>query len=373
MKHTTAILAGAVTACLLGTLLLKGQAQPRPQMAEDVFKNVQVLKGIPVDEFMNTMGIFSAALGMSCEDCHASGGRTWEDYAIDTSPRKRMARAMVGMMAGINRTYFGGRQVVTCYTCHRAGNHPQVTPNLATLYDRPLEAEDVIEQAANGPSADEILDRYIQAVGGARPLTALTSFTARGTSRGYGPESDPRPVEIYSKAPAQRTTVVHTLNGDSTAVYDGREGWIAAPLRPVAVLAITGQALEGVRLDAELGFPGQIKQTLAQWRSGYPTTIGDRDVQVVQGRTPGGSLVTLYFDAETGLLTRQIRYAESPVGRMPTHVDYSDYRDVAGVKLPFRWTVTWLDGKETFELSEIRANAAVEASRFARPAPSATR
>ena len=368
MKRIPAILAGLVTACLLGALLLNGQAEPRPQMAEDVFKNVQVLKGIPADQFMDTMGIFSAALGMSCEDCHASGGRTWADYALDTSPRKRMARTMVGMMAGINRSYFGGRQVVTCYTCHRAGNHPQVTPNLATLYDRPFESEDAIEPATTGPTADQILDRYVQAMG-----SNLTSFVARGTSRGYGPESDPRPVEIYSRAPAQRTTIIHTLNGDNTSVYDGRAGWIAAPLRPVAVLALTGHALEGARLDAQLAFPAQIKQALGQRRAGFPITIDDRDVQVVQGTTPGGMLATLYFDAESGFLVRQVRYAESPVGRMPTQVDYADYRDVAGAKMPFKWTLTWLDGKETVELADVQANAAVDAARFARPMPSVAR
>jgi len=362
MKHLPAILAGVVTACLLGAMLVHGQAEPRPQMAEEVFKNIQVLKGVPVDQFMNTMGIFSAALGMSCEDCHASNDSKWENYALDTSPRKRMARTMVGMMAGINRTYFGGRQMVTCFTCHRAGNRPLVTPNLATLYDRPLEAEDVIEAATTGPTADQILDRFIQTAG-----PNLTSYIARGTSRGYGPENEPRPVEIYAKAPAQLTTIIHTLNGDNTTAYDGRAGWIAAPLRPIAVLPLTGNALEGARLDAQLAFPAQIKQALGQWRAGFPTTINDHDVQVVQGTAPGGTLATLYFDAESGVLVRQVRYAASPVGRMPTQIDYSDYRDVSGSKMPFKWTLTWLDGKETVELTEVRANAAVEASRFAKP------
>jgi hypothetical protein len=196
---------------------------------------------------------------------------------------------------------------------------------------------------------------------------------ARGVARGYGPESDARPVEIYARAPAQRTTIIHTLNGGHTTVYDGRSAWVAAPLRPVPVLPITGQALAGLRFDAQLSFPGQIKQALGQWRSGYPTSIGDRDMQVVQGTAPGGALVTLYFDAETALLARQVRYADSPVGRVPTQIDYRDYREVAGVKMPFQWTLAWLDGKEDFALAEVRANVAVEASWFARPSPAAAR
>jgi hypothetical protein len=77
----------------------------------------------------------------------------------------------------------------------------------------------------------------------------------------------------------------------------------------------------------------------------------------------------LYFDEETGLLVRLIHFADSPVGRSPTQIDYADYREVAGVKMPFRWTVTWLDGRETFELSGVQPNVAIDAARFARPAP----
>src|SRR5438094_9843813 len=100
---------------LLVSQLANGQAVPaqKPQMAEEVFKNVQVLKGIPVDEFMSTMGIFSAALGMSCEDCHAANDSKWENYALDTRGRKRTARRRIGMMSDINRDHFGGQQMVT--------------------------------------------------------------------------------------------------------------------------------------------------------------------------------------------------------------------------------------------------------------------
>ena len=91
---------------------------------------------------------------------------------------------------------------------------------------------------------------------------------------------------------------------------------------------------------------------------------------VVQGNTVNGATATLCFDAESGLLVRLIRFSESPVGRIVTQVDYSDYRDVSGVKMPFRWTVAWLDGRSTFELTEVRTNVPVDASRFARPAAS---
>jgi photosynthetic reaction center cytochrome c subunit len=359
---------------LLGSTSMFAQApEQRPQMAEEVFKNIQVLKGIPVDEFMRTMGVFSAALGMSCEDCHAANDSKWENFALDTSPRKLRARGMIQMMSAINKSYFGGRQVVTCYSCHRGSDHPKVTASLANLYGAgpPEEPDDVIAQAPGQPPADQILDKYIQAIGGAQRLASLTSFIAKGTNSGYGPESGKRPVEIYAKAPDQKATTVHTDNGDSTTVYDGRAGWIAAPLRPVPVLALTGTDLAGARLDAEMSFPGRLKQALGRWRVGFPVTVGDRDLQVVQGTSAGGVIATLYFDPESGLLVRMVRYSNSVVGRTPTQIDYSDYRDVAGVKMPFRFTVTWLDGRENFELSEIQPNAPIDAAKFAKPAPPA--
>jgi photosynthetic reaction center cytochrome c subunit len=358
--------------CLLWVAFASGQsAAPtqKPLMSEAVFKNVQVLKGISVGEFMGTMGVFSAALGMSCEDCHAADDSSWENYAIDTSPKKQTARRMVQMMAGINKAYFGGRQAVTCFSCHRGGDRPKVTPNLLTLYSAPPleDPSDTIEQARDAPPADQILDKYIQAVGGAKNLAALTSFVATGTSVGYGPEGDQRPVEIFAKAPGQRTTIIHTASGDSTTTYDGRGGWVAAPHRPVPVLALSGQDLAGARLDASLSFPLGIKQALTKWRVGLMTAIDDRDVQVVQGTSTEGAVATLYFDAESGLLVRQLRYVDSPVGRIPTLIDYADYRDVSGVKMPFRWILTWLDGKETFELSGVKPNVSIDAARFARP------
>jgi hypothetical protein len=358
-------------ACLLGAAIVtsQGVTAQRPPLAEDVFKNVTVLRGVPVNDFMGTMGIFSAALGMSCEDCHKAGDADWGAYAAD-NPRKQMARSMVVMMAAINKQHFQGRQVVTCFSCHRGSDRPKPTPDLAKLYDSPPpeDPRDIVEPAAAAPKPEEVLSKYLTAIGGAARAAALTSFSARGTSTGYGPDGDPRPLEIYAKAPNQRTAIVRSSSGDSTTTFDGRLGWIAAPFRPVPVLALTGADLDGLRLDAELAFPSRLTQTLGNWRAGQPIAIDDREVNVVQGTGAGGILATLYFDAETGLLRRQVRYVNSPVGRIPTQVDYDDYREVAGVKMPFRWTVTWINGRDTIELTDVRPNVAIEAVRFAPPA-----
>ncbi len=345
-------------------------AQPQPQMAEQAFKNVRVLKGIPVDQFMATMGFFSASLGETCTDCHsAESGGNWAKYA-DDNPRKETARRMIGMMNAINKTYFAGKREITCYSCHRGVERPDVTPNLADLYGPPpsKEPDELREPLGKAASADQILDKYIQAIGGAERLAKLTSFAAKGTYQGY--QDEKYPVDVFAKAPNQISTVVHTAAGDSTTTYDGRAGWIAGPAteRPVSLLDLTGGDLAGVKLDAAQWFPAQIRQALTQWRPASSATIDGRDMQMIQGSGDSRYPVNLYFDTKSGLLARMVRYDESPVGLNPTQVDYADYRDVVGVQMPYRVTVTWLDGKSITVLSEIQPNAPIDAARFTRPA-----
>ena len=371
-KRASIAAAATAAAWALAVVMVSGQAasEQKPVLAEDVFKNVQVLKGVTVNEFMGTMGIFSVALGMSCEDCHKADDTDWANFAID-NPRKRMARVMVTMMANINKTNFGGRQMITCYTCHRGGDKPKTTPDVEKVYGAPPvdPSTDIIVQAKNVPTPDQVLDKYIQAIGGAQRIAALTSFTAKGISVGYGPENEPRPMEMYAKAPNQRTIITKSADGDIVSTFDGRTAWYSAPHRPVDVLALTGADLDGAKLDVDITFPVRLKESLTRWRTGSPTVINEREVQVVQGTGANGLNATLYFDSESGMLLRQVRYVESPVGRLPTQIDYSDYRDVAGVKVPFKWTFTWLNGRDNYELSEIRPNVAVDAAKFAKPAP----
>ncbi len=363
---------GAVAVCLLGGALAWGQVgqEPRPQMAETVFKNVQVLKGIPVDEFMDTMGMFAAALSLNCIDCHvAESVGTWDKFG-DETPLKQTARRMVQMVNAINKDNFKGVRSVSCYTCHNGNLRPRVIPNLAAQYAVPAEDpnEININSVPGGPTAVQVLDKYIQAIGGAQRLAGLTSYAAKGTFIGFETEQTKVSVDVYAKAPNLRTTIVHTRIGDSIRNYDGRAAWIAAPDKPQPLMPLTAGNLDGARIDAMLSFPGQIKQAFSQWRAGA-TAIDDKEVRVVQGTNPRQSPVNFYFD-ESGLLVRVVRFVDTAVGRVPTQIDYSDYRDVAGVKMPFRWITTWTNGQATTELTEVRPNVAIDAARFTRPAPS---
>jgi len=352
---------------------LAGQSSTieKQPLAEDVFKNVQVLKGIPVSEFMATMGFFSASVGLNCVYCHvAESLQDWQKFAEDV-PRKRMARTMIQMVAAINKNNFGGRPVVTCYSCHHGNEQPKSIPSLAVQYGTPEEDPNEIEippQAVSGPSADQVLDRFIAALGS---VSKLTSVTAKGTYEGYDSYHEKVPFELYANAPGQMTIVIHTQNGDSTTVFNGSGGWVASTSNPVPLLALApGAEMDGARLDAQLWFPAQMKEALNRWRSGFPiTSIGDTDVQVIEGMGAGKTRVKLFFDQKTGLLVRQLRYSSTAVGTNPIQIDYADYRDVDGAKRPFRWTVTWTNGQSTYQVNEIQSGVALDAGKFAKPAP----
>ena len=375
-----------------GALLAQPAPQTKPLLAEQVFKNIQALRGIPVDDFMQTMGIMTAALQYDCSDCHINAGTEKVDWAADT-PRKIRARQMVNMVTTINKSNFQGRQMVTCWTCHRNRDKPLVTPTMDVIYGMPpVELDDVVSTFPGLPTPESILDKYIQASGGAQRLAGITSFVAKGTSVGFGGFGGDGEVELVAKAPDKRSTIIlfkkETGRGDEIRAYDGRAGWVRTPLNVIGEFQLTGGDLDGARLDAQLSFPGQIKQILTNLKTGQPSTITDlpapssqsslqtdvplgqnHSVNVVQGTGPRGLLVTLYFDRQTGLLLRELRYSNSPIGRIPTQVDFADYREVEGITMPFRITYAWLGGRDSIVLSEIKTNAQIDEAKFAKPAP----
>ena len=272
---------------LLSIAPAHGQAAPAKQlMSEQAFKHVTVLKGIPVDEFMDTMGFISASTNFNCIDCHVEPKveGDWSAYAEET-PRKATARRMILMVQDINKTNFGGARVVTCYTCHRnIQGAPKITPSLAEQYGEPPPLDpnevEITRQAPGAPSADQIFDKYLLAVGGAQKAAAITSIVFKGTYQGYAEAK--APVDIYVKAPNQRTMIVHTDGGDRTTTCDGSNGWMAAPAtdKPLPVITYTGGDLDGVRLDAVLSFPAGINQAITKPVVGS-STIDDEDVVLV--------------------------------------------------------------------------------------------
>jgi hypothetical protein len=365
---------GAAIACLLGVVTARvsaRQAGPEqaPLMAKNLFRNIQVLKGTPVDTFFDAMGMFAASMGDDCTYCHSKDAVFRHEAFGDPTPRIQRARQMIVMMRTLNSTYFGGAPRVTCFTCHRGDYTPVNAPRLALQYGPPDDDPNVIDFPADTRvSADQILDRYVAALGGAGQLAKVSGFVANGTYAGFDTAFNEVPVEIFAKAPNQRTWIIHMLNGDSHRVFDGRNGWFAGPDSPAPLVTLTSGNLDRARLEAAVAFPAGIKQAFSQWKVGR-TAIDDLPVEIVQGTNAGLLPVNLYFDNTSGLLVRLVRWNETPVGPVPTQIDYADYRDVAGVKMPFTWTVSQTYMQMTIKLSGVQTNVPIDAARFARPAP----
>lgn len=370
------LIAGAIAAtlvCPIGAGLFVAtraqapQATPAP-MADDVYLNVQVLKGMPVDTFNDTMGMFSAALLLDCVGCH-DPRITSDPKAFATgTPRIQRARQMVVMMNALNKQYFGGQQRITCFTCHNGDPQPERSPSLKLQYGELVEDPTSLKFFPDvaAPPAEQTLARHLEALGGTRLLSALNSYVATGTYIGFDTSDTEVPLEIYAKAPDQRTMIAKPPVGPNLIwTFDGRNGWKYQPDTPVPLVELTGSSLTGARIDAMVFFPSALPQAFAQWRTGF-AKIDDKEVLALRGTNAGQNPANLYFD-DSGLLVRLVRWNDTGAGPIPVQTDFSDYRDVAGVKMPFHWVSTWTNGQFTIQLNEIRPNVPVEPDRFARP------
>ena len=369
-KH---LIHNGVVAWLGAALLFGGVAfgqAPKQQVSEEAFKNIQVLKGIPVDEFMGTMGLFSAALNVCCGDCHVGAGGSNPAWEADTKPEKNVARKMVTMVNNINKQNFGGAQVVTCWTCHRGSEFPASTPPLDSVYGdavvTPPDIQPAVGATAGAPTVDQIFEKYITALGGAQRVEALKSYTEKGTSRLFG-ETNDDPAEVSAKAPNSLAVYVHQREGDLARVDKGTTAaWVMLPLTVVGKYQLNAGAFEGAKFDAQLAFPAGLKSFFKNWHSIYPQTINGTDVYGIQG-SGNGVLATMYFDKATGLPRRVIRYVNTAIGRVPTQIDYDDYRPEGGVMMAHKFTYAWISGREDYVITQITPNAPVDDAKFNEP------
>ena len=335
---------------------VEGAALPKP--AEEEYKNIQALKGIPAEQVIPSMQFIAASLGVECEYCHVA--RAFEK---DDKKTKITARKMIAMMMTINKENFEGHREVTCYSCHRGSPDPVGTP-IITGEEPKHEAPEAKtgEPKPVFPPADQLLDKYLTAIGGADALQKITTRVQKGTLTAFGGQHFP--VDIYSKAPDKRVSVMHLSNGDSVTAFDGKQGWLSVPGR-VHMMSATENA--AARIDADLYFPSRVKTLYEKFRVDSGERIDGHDTYLVQGRSEGQPPLRLYFDKDSGLLLRLVRYAETPLGRNPTEIDYADYREANGVKIPFRWTLSRPGNQFTIQVDQVQQNLPVDDAKFAAP------
>lgn len=333
-----------------------------PQTTEQRFKNIQILKGIPADQLISAMQFISASLGVQCGFCHVEN-----HFDQDDKKPKQTARKMMQMMATINQQNFDSHREVTCNTCHRGAARPVSIPIISEEPKPPTNpAVDSEEQLPpNLPSPDQLVGKYVQALGGVSAIQKISTRTEKGSADFGGHEVA---VEVFDKAPAQRATVMHFPNGDNVDSFDGKQGWTASPGHPVREMPASD--IEGAKIDADLQFPLHLKQEFTELRAARPEKIGNSETNQLVAFTDGQPRLRLYFDEQSGLLVRIVRYSDSPLGLNPARVDYADYRAVDGVQVPYRWTLAKPGGQFTIQVTEVKQNIPITPEKFSRPAES---
>lgn len=336
-----------------------------PKKAEEQFKNIQALKGIPADQLIPAMQFITASLGVECEFCHVE-----DAFEKDDKKPKQTARKMMEMMFAIDKDNFEGHREVTCYSCHRGRPAPVGIPPVmteetkgATVARNAEERMEGVEgRIVGGPNPDQLFDKYLQAVGGAAAVEKITSRVMKGTIT-FGDSNIP--IEIFSKDPDKRVSFTHTPEGDSVTAFDGHEGWLAFPKRPVHEMH--GSDIDAAAIDADLHLAAHFKSMFSEVKLQGAEKVGDHEAYLVVGQREGKTPLRLYFDEQSGLLLRLVRYGETPLGRLPTQIDYADYRDNGGVKIPFRWTLARPGGRFTIQVTEMKQNVPVDDAKFVKP------
>jgi hypothetical protein len=359
--------------CVAGVVFFSGAARQWSQSAqrstgtaapattEHVYKNIQVLKGVPADQLIPAMQFITASLGVQCDFCHQE-----KAFENDDKETKQTARKMMRMMFAINKDNFDGHREVTCYACHRGEHKPVITP-LISVEEGKFAAEEKMHHAeskdASLPSANQILGKYLQSVGGAEAAAIISTRIQKGTLTAG---SEDFAVEVLAKAPSKRVTTVRFPGGDSVTGVNGDKGWLSTPGHTVHPMSPA--EVDAAKMDADLFFPSSLQQVFKELRVQQKEQVNGHETYIVLGMRDNQPPVQLYFDQESGLLVRVLRYAETPLGRNPTQIDYADYRGEGDVKTPFRWTVARPNGRFTIQIEQMQQNVPIEDGKFAKPA-----
>jgi photosynthetic reaction center cytochrome c subunit len=389
-------------------------ADMKGKTADQFYKKIEVMKGIPADQIHPAMEYITTALGVGCGYCHVIG-----HFDQDDKREKHVARSMIQMTMALDNTVFDGKRELTCYTCHRGAAKADTTllltgdklpaeptakeifPSLAlknftnlepamspskapaTIMSGPAPAPKPAV-ATPLPSVESVFSKYEQALGGEAAVSKIASLSFKGTADMLvppppGPPGGPPPpppmmgtvpAEHYVKAPKGVISVTFPGRPTVSMGFDGMIGWHNTPIRED-----TGDEL---RMLVDLGekFPGlEFRKDHTNVQVDAMEKIGDRDTYRVVGTRKDGFVVIdrINFDAETGLLVKSYTTMQSVIGAFPEDTFYEDYRDVSGVKVPFTMRVLSAEGNRTYKWSQVDANAPVEDARFTKPVPPAPR
>lgn len=216
-------------------------------------------------------------------------------------------------------------------------------------------------------TAEEIIEKSIQATGGREAAAKMTSLVAKGSMEIVA-MGGTAVTEMYSKAPDKRVSIT-TVDGygEVKQGYDGKIAWSAEPQN--GVVDVAGDNLVATRRDSQ--FNGELR-----WKELYPKAevtgtekIGDRACWIVKLTPAAGKPVIRSYDAETFLLTKVLTTTDSPQGPAEVTVVMSEYRDIGnGTKMPHTMKITLPGiGDLIMRYKEYLYNVEIDDAKFAKP------
>ena len=348
---------------------------PQEKTVEQVEKNIKVLNGMPASQLIPVMNFFAASMGRRCNFCHVNNNGQW-DYASDAKPEKNTAREMIKLVMDINKTTDRLKlDAVSCYTCHRGRTSPQSLPQLPLPLPSPPPNAGGGPAGAPGaqaspsptpalPSADDIFNKYLTAIGGQSAIDKLKTRTAKGTI--VQANGNSFPFELYQSGD-KFYLMVTTPQGPFERGYNGQVGWEKTAR---GVREVTGAELTGFRVSNSLFSFINLKQQYTNPPRVRRDKLNDHDVYILDGNTMDGRRTRLYFDAATGLLVRRTTILTTVIGLIPDLVEFEDYRDVDGVKFAFIGRSSGIEvgnPTSTRTFTEVKVNAPVDESKFNMP------
>jgi hypothetical protein len=345
-------------------------AQTSDQKAEEAFKNIKSFNGQRADMLNPTMVLFEAALGVGCPYCHDNDANKRE---LDVKPQKQIARQMIEMVNNINKTTFRGQARVSCFTCHQGRAIPVGVPNvtnhpLAVALGEDYDAS--LPPAAAVPTnvtPAQLIDKYIGSLGAVQQVASVDAV-GTVTQRRPGRDFPSQQIEILSKAPGMGLTITKAGQNDNLLAYGPTAGWARAGA--TAPRDLRKAEADGAMLEDPFNLPAHLKQMLLEPKMERPVMINGHQVYVVSGKTRNLPKVEAFFETNTGMLERLIYYNDSYFGLYPTQIDYRDFRDVNGRKVPHQWVISQTRNREfTYAMQNVKA-APIEDAKFAKPAAS---
>jgi photosynthetic reaction center cytochrome c subunit len=338
------------------------QSPPEARPAEQVFKNIQVFRGMPADHLQGAMAFIASSLNVNCDYCHNQ-----QDFSSDGLPAKARARAMILMVRNLNQSAFQGRDVVNCLMCHQGHTTP-VSMSAVLPFEPPLAAPSGDHVGASLPSVAQILDDYVKALGGQAALDHVTSRVVTLTRLSGG--SAGSTMELVQKGPAKALYTRQSPGYTLWVGFNGERAWAQDSLKSYWGL-LNALQRNAILRDAELYQGSRLRSSYDHVIVSGRDKIGERETLVVAGTSPEGTRERFYFDAQTGLLLR--RYIEEPTefGWFPVQADFEDYRVVDGVQIPFivRWSSArgaW-GVRNSSRVLEVHDNVPIDDARFDHP------